>query len=82
MIAIWRAAYSSMPMATSDQNRAMFEKSNGSWIKTGRRALLFQQAKPRLAPGVLKGLPILLSESAGDYISKALVNRDVEQLGS
>ena len=60
----------------------MFEKSNGSRIKTGRRALLFQQVKPRLAPGVVKGLPILLPEPAGDYSSKALVNRDVEQSGN
>jgi hypothetical protein len=69
-------------MATSDQNRVVFEKSKESWTKTGRRALLFQQAKPRLAPGVLKALPILPSESAGDSSSKALVNRGVEQLGS
>jgi len=33
---------------------------------TGHRTKLFQQSKPRLAPGVLKCLPILLSESAGD----------------
>jgi hypothetical protein len=33
----------------------------------------------RLTPDVLKGLPILLSESAGDYRSSVLVNRDVEQ---
>jgi hypothetical protein len=69
-------------MATSDQNRVVFEKSKESWIKTGRRTLLFQQAKPRLAPGVLKDLPILLSEPAGDYSSKELVNRDVEQSGN
>jgi hypothetical protein len=82
VIAIWRAAYSSPPIATSDQNRVVFEKSNESWIKTGRRTKLFQQTKPRFAAGVLKDLPILLSESAGDYSSKDLVNRDVEQLGN
>jgi hypothetical protein len=36
----------------------------------------------RFVKDTLKGLPILLSESAGDYSSKELVNRDVEQLGN
>ncbi len=50
MIAILRAVYSSVPIATSDQNRVVFEKYDGSWIKTGRRTLLFQQAKLRRRP--------------------------------
>jgi hypothetical protein len=40
------------------------------------------QVSFRLTPDFLKVLPILLSESAGDYRSSVLVNRDVEQSGN
>ena len=46
--------------------------------ESGRKNCLMHYVAATV-PDVLKGLPILLSESAGDYRSSVLVNRDVEQ---